>query len=130
MYHVFFAASRVAAGKDAKVAVLNGCWYRLASARLARGVGSREPMLFWSSQRLWAVSVVDLDCSNSQQQQEQQQQQQWPLGKQPATLLFVMDALAVAQPPAEDDMLIREGDWVVFDEHGDKKSLVIIKRKG
>lgn len=37
----------------------------------------------------------------------------------------------VAQPvSAEDECLIKDGDHVVFDEHGDKKSLVVIKRNG
>lgn len=42
----------------------------------------------------------------------------------------IMEAPAAAAPaPAAGD-LIREGDYVVVDEHGDKKSLVVIKANG
>lgn len=39
-------------------------------------------------------------------------------------------AAAQAAGAAEDDSLIKEGDHVVFDEHGDRKSLVVIRRNG
>lgn len=34
------------------------------------------------------------------------------------------------QAVVEDDMYIKDGDYVVFDEHGDKKALVHIKPNG
>lgn len=45
---------------------------------------------------------------------------------------LVMDA---PTKPAEgehlmDDACIREGDYAVFDEHGEKKSLVLVKANG
>jgi hypothetical protein len=44
--------------------------------------------------------------------------------------LQTMAVVAAAQLVLEDDSLIKEGDHVVFDEHGDKKSLVLVKRNG
>lgn len=54
-----------------------------------------------------------------------------PAAAAAAGALAAVAAAPPAAPPAvEDDSLIKEGDYVVFDEHGDKKSLVVIKRNG